>query len=347
MPEPIERLLPLGPFPPWGPARQGSTLDLGALLRDQLLQRRALWGPFRHLLQSRLAQAIEAGAWSQAAETLHQWLHTWPVGAMVDPAVAEWCAQPSPESLAVLARASELACAALGWPLRPGTPWPAPTLEWVRAQVGAARPSLIGRGEGDQRGLIMQALGLSEPVEELPVGLPRVRSLPGEALAARRAELVSALLRGELGAVHLTSPLPPGPAAVLALAELRLEGDHQRAFEAWGPAGLRVRGFRLFGELLEPAPPGDPGPVLAPTGDCLLTPGTPAMLARGQPETVGWLVWEAPFRPVPVAPVAVEVLRALDGQRGVAELRDLLGLGEAELRAVLDALVQAGAATAA
>jgi len=346
--EALTRLRPLGPFPPWSAARSGSTLDLGALMRDQLLQRRALWGPLRRLLQSRLAQAIEASQWSRSAELLGMWLHTWPVGAMVDPAVSEWMTCPSVESLATLARASELACAALGWPTVPGLPWPDPPAEWLRTQLAEQGVPLVGRGEGDGRQRLIDALGLTlERDEGWPDELLAVESIPGEALISRRAELARRLVRGELGAVQLTSPIPPSPLAALAIGELRMEGRHQRAFEAWGPAGLRVEGFVTLAELLGAAPPGEPGPVLIPTGDCLLAPGTPASLRRGQPETVGWLLWEAPFRPVPVHPLAVEVLRALDGVATAPQLCATLELSEDQLQPVLDALVSVGAATAA
>lgn len=348
MPEALTRLRPLGPFPPWTVARSGSTLDLGALLRDQLLQRRALWGPLRRLLQSRLAQAIEASQWSRSAELLGMWLQTWPVGAMVDPAVSEWMTRPSPESLAILARASELACAALGWSTVPGLPWPDPPAEWLRTQVVEQNLPLIGRGEGDGRARLFEALGLQVELDEgWPEELPPVESIRGEALIPRRAELARRIVRGELGAVQLTSPIPPSPLAALAIGELRMEGRHQRSFEAWGPVGLRVQGYSTLAEQLSAAPEGEPGAVLVPTGDCLLAPGTPASLGRGQPETVGWLVWEAPFRPVPVHPLAVEVLRALDGVATVPQLCASLELSEDQIQPVLDALVSVGAATAA
>lgn len=342
------RLLPLGPFPPWTPARNGDTQDIGALLRDQLLQRRALWGPHRRLLQSRLAQAIEASQWTRAAELLEMWLQTWPIGALVDPAISEWMAQPSAECMVVLARASELACAALGWRTQPGLPWPDPPVEWLSAQLRGSTAPWFRRGDGDGGELLAEALGrpaegdLGWPRELLPV--ERVR---GEQLGARRGELAARIVRGELGAVALTSPLPPSPQARLAMGELRMEGPHQRAYETWGPAGLRVSGHRTLAQLLGAAPAGEAGSVLVACGDCLLAPGTPAGLRRGQVETVGWLLWEGPFAPVPVHPIAVDALRALDGVAGSEQVASQLGLGVEQAQAVLDALVSVGAATAA
>ena len=339
-------LLPPGPFPPWGPARRGNSLDLGALLRDQLLSRRTLWGPVRKLLQARLAHALEGQQWARAAELLTLWLDTWPVGAAVDPALSAWLARPAAADLAVLARAAELGCAGLGWQPQPGTPWPLPSAAWIREQVEGRPVHLRTRGEDDGRQRVCEALGVEPGPEEVDLHLPTVLDLPGEALIARRGELASALVRGELGAVRLTTPLPPVAAARLALGELRLEGPHQRAFEEWGRAGLRVEGFATWEEQLQVAPSGEDGPLLQATADALLAPGTPASIRRGELSDTGWLVWDAPFRPVPVLPVAVACLRALDGERDAAAVA-AEGRGPLDqVRAVLSELVQLGAATA-
>lgn len=342
---PLE-LLPPGPFPPWGPARRGNSLDLGALLRDQLLSRRTLGGPIRKLLQARLAHALEGQQWARAAELMASWLDTWPVGAAVDPALSAWLARPTAADLAVLARASELACAALGWQPQAGTPWPQPSAAWIREQVEGRPVHLRTRGPEDGRQLVCEALGVAAGPEEVELHLPPVLDLPGEALAGRRAEVARALVRGEVGAVRLTTPLPPGAAARLALGELRLEGDHQRAFEAWGRAGLRVEGFATWEEQLLAAPAGEEGAILQATADPLLAPGTPASLRRGELRDTGWLLWEAPFQPVPVHPVAVACLRALDGERDAAAVAAEVQGPLDQVQAVLSELVQLGAATA-
>lgn len=315
-------------------------------MRDQLFSRRTLWGPVRKLLQARLAHALEGQQWSRAGELMSLWLDTWPVGAAVEPALSAWLALPAAGDLAVLARASELACAALGWQTQPGTPWPQPSAAWIREQVEGRPVHLRTRGPDDGRQLVCAALGVEAAPEEVDLHLPAVAELPGEALVARRAELAAALVRGELGAVRLTTPLPPTPAARLALAELRLEGDHQRAFEAWGRAGLRVEGVATWSELLQAAPAGEDGPVLQATADALLAPGTPGSLRRGELADTGWLLWEAPFSPIPVHPVAVACLRALDGERDAAAVAAEVGGPPDQVRAVLTELVQLGAATA-
>jgi len=373
----VTEVLPLGPFPSWGPLRKGGVLDLGAALRDQLLSRRALWGPVRKVLQGRLAHAVEEASWPQAAELLVAWLDTWPVGATVEPAVSEWMSAPSAASLAVLARASELVGLALAWPTQPGTPWPVPPAGWIREQVGEGSVRLLRRGEdeggGDGAGeddgeddggeddggeddgseTIRAALAgapegrLLEEGRAPSLGLPPVLTLTGEALVARRSELARALVQGELGALRLRSPLPPGAAAQLALGELRMEGPHQRAFERYGRVGLRVDGLVEWQEILTEAPGGEDGPVLQATAEGVLTPGTPGRLARGEPETIGWLVWDAAFLPVPVLPVAVQVLRALDGERGLDQVAAEVGVVASVVAPVLDQLVALGAATAA
>lgn len=322
-------------------------LDLGAALRDQLLSRSTLWGPVRRLLQARLARALEAGQLARASGLLVDWLDTWPVGAAVDPAVSAWRAHPDAQDLAVLGRASELVTRGLGWGTVPGTPWPLPPADWLREQVEGSDGRLIGRGEGDQSPYVADALGLAQPSELRAPALPPVEHVAGHVLVADRARLAAAVVRGALGAVALSSPLPPGSAAQLALGELRMEGRHQRAYERYGVAGLRVSGLVEWSETLSAAVSGEAGPVLQATADALLAPGTSASIARGELETVGWLVWEAPIRPVAVRPVAVHVLRALDGVRDTAAVAAEVGGPADQVQQVLDELVEVGAATAA
>jgi hypothetical protein len=61
---------------------------------------------------------------------------------------------------------------------------------------------------------------------------------------------------------------------------------------------------------------------------------------------VGWLLWDAAVRPVMVAPVAVAVLGALDGERDSQAIATLLKGPPELVQEVLDELVHLGAATA-
>jgi len=339
-------LLPLGPFPPRGAAEQPGRLDLGALLRDQLLARRTVEGPLRRGLQARLARALEDGQFDLAAELMAAWLDTWPVGAAVDPARSEWSAAPSATALAVLGRAAELARLALGWPLLPGSCWPRPPDAWIRSALDGRQLRFVGRGAHDHRELLAPLVDLAVEREEDP-GLPPIRIVAGARLAEEREELVRALRQGDAVAVRVDAPVPSDAATADALAALRAVGPAQRAVERFGPAGAWVAGWSPWSEQLEDAPTGEPGTVLQPVADSLLSPGTPEMFTRGELADTGWLVWAAPFRPVPVSTDAVEVLRALDGQRDIAQLARAVSLPVEQVGELLDELVARGAATAA
>ncbi|RME28060.1 MAG: hypothetical protein D6798_03290, partial [Deltaproteobacteria bacterium] len=213
-------LLPLGPFPPRGVAERSGRLDLGALLRDQLLSRGTVEGPLRRSLQGRLGQALEQGRFDLAPALMAAWLDTWPLAAAVDPARSEWSAAPSGGALAVLARAAELVRLALGWPPMPGGCWPQPPEAWIRAALAGRRVRLVGRGPGDHRDLLRDLVG-GEVVREEDPGLPRLLCVAGAELARRRDELVAALNRGDAVAVLVEEPVPDDPATAAARAELR------------------------------------------------------------------------------------------------------------------------------
>ncbi len=195
-------------------------------------------------------------------------------------------------------------------------------------------------------------LALGQPEEAEPEVLPSgVRELPIEDLVAQRGGLACALARGELRAVLVRGPVPDDPTVQLALGELRLEGSHQRALERFGLPGLELDPREAWdppgwqGVLVESSP-GRPGPVLVSRCHGRFLPGPLGSLAAGLPQRVGYLLWESPVRPVAVAPVAVAVLRALDGQRDSAAVAELLGGPPDQVQLVLDELVALGAASA-
>ncbi|RME21670.1 MAG: hypothetical protein D6798_17570 [Deltaproteobacteria bacterium] len=142
-------------------------------------------------------------------------------------------------------------------------------------------------------------------------------------------------------------PIPDDPATAAARAELRAVSPVQEAVDRCGPAGAWALGWEPWPAQLEDAPPGEPGPVLQPVADSVLSPGTPSMLAAGDLADTGWLLWSAPFRPVSVPVEAVEVLRALDGRRDAAAVAEAVSQPRERVDALLDALVSWGAATAA
>jgi hypothetical protein len=340
-------LRPIGPFPPVGAEAPGE-VDLGVRLRDRCLCRDFLVGLVRGGLWSGLAAAVEAERYAQASELLRMWLESWPLAALVDPARRQWTRGASPEALGVLVRVSELVRAATAWPALGTGPWPAPDAAWLASAAGApadGRWQLVGRGIADGSDVVAGAIAVDR-AEPQPLSLPPTLAVAGELLAARRHELTRAIARGELAAVEITSPVPPDAASQLALGELRMESDCQVAYEQVGIAGLVAGGLEPWDAGLLPVPTGRLGRHLRATCQTFLLPGTPQRLRQGQTDTIGWLVWEGPHRPVAVHPVAVETLRAMDGRRDVAGVASQLGLDADALLPVVEELARVGALVA-
>jgi hypothetical protein len=266
----------------------------------------------RERLEQRLALAVDGGRWELAAAYAAALVDSWPVLAALEQARQRWRSERDPAALVILARADELQRLARGEELDEHAPLP-----------------------GERA--------------SLPPGVERVAV---EELSGRRARLARALARGVLRAV-LVGGRAEGPEQQLALGELRLEGSHQRMVERFGLQALELSAeqaaedWRWGGrDGLGSPSPGQPGPVLVAACQGRFLPGPPSALRAGRPQRVGWLLWDAPVRPIMVAPVAVAVLSALDGTRDTHAIAELLrgpveGVGE-----VLDELVALGAATA-
>lgn len=264
----------------------------------------------RARLEERLALAVDGGRWELAARCAAALVDSWPVLAAVEDADRRWREQRDPAALVILARADELLHIARG------------------DDPSVARPS---GGVRDRPGLEI---------------------LPAAQLVEQRARLGRALARGELRAVSVQGQAET-PAQQLALGELRLEGSHQRLVERFGPTALDIPVEQASGDwrwdadgVLGAAPAGEPGSVLVPTCLGRFLPGPPSALRAGRPERVGWLLWDAAVRPVMVAPVAVAVLGALDGERDSQAIATLLKGPPELVQEVLDELVHLGAATA-
>lgn len=210
---------------------------------------------------------------------------------------------------------------------------------WQDHHDGVALAVLTRRSE------ILAMLGESPMPLMLPEELPPHRVLTGEQLVAERAAVCRALVRGEIAAAVITDPLPELPAYQLAVGELRLEGGpSQEAALRYGRAGLLAPGAPRFSELLSPPPPGQPGPRLRQLADALVLPGTVRTLREGRVVPTGWLLWEGPYAPIPVHPVAVELLRGLSA--GLQEASAALSLSTEQASEILDELVAVGALTA-
>jgi len=366
-------ILPPGPFPPVDPPEPdtedelsddfdlpepetefvpaGERLDLGAVFRDRLYTGHHLDGPARSALQSRLKEALESGDMAKGAEVLAAWADTWSLSAMVDDANEQWSTDPDGVSLSVLTRAAEVIELALGWKTGPNGPWPWPDAAALRAAVGAIDPErdcVLARHPLDGAEQLAEALGIPLQVGN-PLALPPHVLVAPEELVERRAELGAALAEGTYTAVVLLGEPPDMPATALARGELRLEGDAQVAVDRHGLAGLLAPDAPAWTAVRAPAPVAADAPptldtVLDAACDGALVPGPPGRIRRGDLDTVGVLLWVGPHPPVWVAPVAVHVLRGLNGTRSLGQLAEAMGAPPDALLEVATELLRVGAA---
>ena len=329
----------------------GETIDLGAVFRDRLYTGHHLDGRARSALQSRLKQALESGNMALGAELLTAWVDTWSLSAMVDDANEQWSTEPDAWSLAVLARTAEVISMALGWMPGPNGPWPWPDAAAVRSAVGpvdAERDCVVARHPLDGAEQLAEMLGL--PVEDgAALALPPHTLVAPDTLVDRRAELAAALADGTWQAVVLTAEPHDTPRSALARGELRLEGEAQAAVDRYGLAGLLAPDAPAWAEVRTAAPAGDGSRVgldtiLDATCDGAMVPGPPGRVRQGQLETVGVLLWVGAHPPVWVAPVAIHVLRGLDGTRSLGQLVEAMKAPADALLEVASDLVRIGAA---
>ena len=337
------RVRPPVPRPGRAEAPEG-VVDLGARLLEGELRGGVLAGPAREMLRDRLQDAIEHRQYPLAGRLLEAWIDSWAAAALVDEAAARWRAGADGRALAVLGRAAEILRLAHGWGRLGAGPWPLPDRAWLDAALGEAGAARAVTGAGTWDGAEALAAALGVELDRAPD--PRVLEVPGREVARRRAGIGRALARGEALAVFFSGPIPDGPEARLAVGEARMEARRQEAFDRYGLPGLLVEEAPTWREVLGPAPAGREGPVLAATCETALLPGTPARLARGDLDTVGWLLFAGPHPAVAVHPAAVHLLRALDGTAELDAVAGRLGAPPAEVREVARQLVALGAATA-
>jgi hypothetical protein len=337
-------LLPPAPFPPQATERPGE-VDLAVRLWDGFFTAAWLGGPARVRLEERLALAVDGASWERAAALLGCLLDCWPCAALIDGAREAWDEQRAPWALATLARVAELVRQAQAWDGLSAGPWCLPDAAWVRSQLPGAAAWLQRRCTADGAATLATALGI--PLRGRPEDPEGLALVDAGDLPRCRAQLGAALARGRQRAVLLQGPLPPGPDAALALGEFRLEGSHQRVFEAFGLAGLQLEPDTPpapWAASLTAPPAGRPGPVLRAKAAGRFLPGPAGALAQGRPQRVGFLLWEGPHPPLAVAPVAVAVLQSLDGQRDATAVAEALRGPVDQVQLIMDELIGLGAA---
>jgi len=276
-----------------------------------------------------------------AMSTVDSLLDTWPLAAMIGDAMQDWIDGPNASSLAVMARCAEVVAPAVGWPLSIDRRWPMPDETWIRDSAGQGPFVVIGRGPRDAAPAV--AVSLDSPLgksELLP--LPPVIAAQGDELAARLDEFTAALKSGEVAAIRFETPVPWDDASRAALKALHEASPVQRSFELYGHAALVTGPVPAWKDLLTDAPEGRPSPTPSRVCDAVVLP---MMNAQGELETVGCLLWEAPFKAVTINPSGVEILRRLDGETSVSEIASAVGSPESNVARIVQQLVDLGAAS--
>ncbi|MBK9646856.1 MAG: hypothetical protein IPO67_17155 [Deltaproteobacteria bacterium] len=338
-------LRPVGPFLT-GAAEAPGELNLSVRLRERLFTAAAMSGEHRAALGDQLRAAFAEGDGEAAASLLVAWVQTWALASMVDEARQRWTQRPDGAALAVLVAAAEIVAQAKGWPMGADGRWPEPDVHWVMSALDGARPDAVAQHHPEDGAEALAALLNLPVIQGAPLPLPPVVSIPGEALAPRRAELCGAVARGELAAVRLTSPPPEDLPTRLAWGELHLESDLQAQLDRFGLAGLTVNEAPSLAELLSPAPPGAPGEPMRRLCDVAILPGPPSALRAGRPRPTAWLLFRGPHPPIPTIVEAGRLLQALDGQRSVAQAAQAAGLPVQQAEELAEALRGLGALTA-
>jgi hypothetical protein len=308
----------IGPFPPIDALREDEG-DLAGMMLDELYTREHFEQQVRGCLHQKLGVAVQQEDWSIAAALLQAFVDCWPLGAMVDSARQRWATEAHGDALPVLGRAANLLTLAHGWEPMGAGPWPMPDRDWIQAHEQTAR-------------------GAFKPWE-----LPPVTTVKADQIVTRRADLVRQLVGGDVHAVIVDGTPIQSPAVALALGEFRMEGLAQVAVDTYGLAGLLAPGAGTFSGCLRPvADASHDGPLRAMC-DGILLPGPVRALREGTPRTVGWLLWDAPIAPIPVAPTAVAVLQGFEDTTSLQKVAQTLGAPLEIVERIVKQLVSAGA----
>jgi len=276
-----------------------------------------------------------------ATSTIESLLDTWPLASMIDDAVQEWVDGPNPTSLAVMARCAEVVAPAVGWPLSIDRRWPMPDEAWIRSSAGDGPFIVIGRAPRDAAPAV--AVSLDSPLGESEfLDLPSVLTVPGDQLVSRLDSLVGELESGRAAAIQFDTPVPWDEASQSALETLREFSAVQASYEKYGQAALETGPVPAWKDLLGNAPPGHPSDTPTRICDAVVLP---VLNAQGVPESVGCLLWEAPYKAVTIRPGGVEVLRRLDGKTTCQEIAAALESSEENIVGIVKQLVKLGAAT--
>ena len=286
---------------------------------DEMASQTMMHGAIREALYVRLGVLVEEGNQEAANQVLHAFLDCWSMGAIVDDAREQWWVAKDAGALVVLVRAAEIIGLALGWKKGPAGPWPVPDDSWFKAK------------DRDW---------VSPTADETS----RIVAVSSDDFVLHNAEWKSRILSGEIHSIHLTGRPSAPHAFALAVEELSVLSPCQHAFNCAGFAARYVSALPRYGSGWMSPAVGKMGERLVARADGVVVPalGTGAPMAM-----VGWILWEAAHQPVQVHPIAVAVLKELDGQTSSSEAASKLDLPLQRWDDIVESLVAMGAVTAA
>jgi hypothetical protein len=178
----------------------------------------------------------------------------------------------------------------------------------------------------------------------LPQEVPPHLFLEGTKLTSQRAQLCQQAVRDELVAVFFVTDVPDDVESQLALGELRMEARCQRSAELYGIPGLLCEDALPWEQSLGRAPKGRLGLQYQKMCDLAILPGTPNRLKQQNPSPVGWLLWNGPAKPLPIAEVAVQIIRNISS--GIEVASQAASIDPIQCQQIVEELVSIGALTA-
>ena len=120
-----------------------------------------------------------------------------------------------------------------------------------------------------------------------------------------------------------------------------MEAKAQVAAERFGKAGLVAPNAPSWEHAFGSAPPGRMGDKLRKMCDIAVLPGTPYRLGKGDTSPIAWLLWNGPAKPLPVADVAIDLMRRV--HLGVEKAIADVGLPSQRSREIIGELISIGA----